>query len=77
MLGAEILIAIKRIEIVVAKEWLTDLVDLLREARIRGHTVIKKADLGSHGERDSEVYPLEEENAGMGISQRRRSGRED
>lgn len=67
----------KRIEILAAKEWLNDLVDLLREARIRGYTVIKKAGLGSRGERDPEVYPLEEENAGMVISLRRRSGRED
>jgi len=32
----------KRIEIVVAKEWLNDLVDLLREARIRGYTSSKR-----------------------------------
>lgn len=77
MLSAEILTAMKRIEIVVAKEWLNDLVDLLREARIHGYTVIKKAGLGSRGERGPEIYPLEEENAGMAISLRRRSGRED
>ena len=67
--GTEILIAMKRIEIVVASESLNELVDLLREARIRGYTVIKKAGgLGSRGERDPEDYPLEEENAVMVIA---------
>ena len=69
LLGTEILIAMKRIEIVVARESLNELVDLLREARIRGYTVIKKAGgLGSRGERDPEDYPLEEENAVMVIA---------
>ena len=69
LLGTEILIEMKRIEIVVAKESLNELVDLLREARIRGYTVIKKAGgLGSRGERDPEDYPLEEENAVMVIA---------
>ena len=64
VLSAEILISMKRIEIVVASESLNELVDLLREARIRGYTVIKKAGgLGSRGERDPEDYSLEEENA--------------
>ncbi len=69
LLGTEILIAMKRIEIVVAKESLNELVDLLREARIRGYTVIKKAGgLGSRGQRDPEDYSLEEENAVMVIA---------
>ncbi|MEP6606444.1 MAG: transcriptional regulator [Nitrosospira sp.] len=67
--GKEILIDMKRIEIVVARESLNELVDLLREAEIRGYTVIKKAGgLGSRGERDPEDYPLEEENAVMVIA---------
>ena len=69
LLGTEILIAMKRIEIVVARESLNELVDLLREAEIRGYTVIRKAGgLGSRGERDPEDYPLEEENAVMVIA---------
>ena len=69
LLGTEILIEMKRIEIVVAKESLNELVDLLREARIRGYTVIKKAGgLGSRGQRDPEDYSLEEENAVMVIA---------
>ena len=67
--GTEILIEMKRIEIVVASESLNELVDLLREARIRGYTVIKKAGgLGSRGQRDPEDYSLEEENAVMVIA---------
>ena len=67
--GTEILIEMKRIEIVVATESLNELIDLLREARIRGYTVIKKAGgLGSRGQRDPEDYSLEEENAVMVIA---------
>ena len=69
VLSADILIAMKRIEIVIDEESLQELIDLCQEAEIRGYTVIKKAGgLGSRGERDPEDYPLEEENAVMVIA---------
>jgi nitrogen regulatory protein PII len=65
-LSTDILIPMKRIEIVVTDESLNDLIELFREAKVRGYTVIKKAGgLGSRGERNPEYYPLEEENAVM------------
>jgi nitrogen regulatory protein PII len=65
-LSTDILIPMKRIEIVVTDESLNDLIELFREAKVRGYTVIRKAGgLGSRGERNHEYYPLEEENAVM------------
>src|SRR6476620_8466769 len=65
-LSTDILILMKRIEIVVTDESLNDLIELFREAKVRGYTLIKKAGgLGSRGERNPEYYPLEEENAVM------------
>jgi nitrogen regulatory protein PII len=65
-LSTDILIPMKRIEIVVTDESLNDLIELFREAQVRGYTVIRKAGgLGSRGERNPEYYPLEEENAVM------------
>jgi nitrogen regulatory protein PII len=65
-LSTDILIPMKRIEIVVTDESLNDLIELFREAKVRGYTVIRKAGgLGSRGERNPEYYPLEEENAVM------------
>jgi len=65
-LSTDILILMKRIEIVVTNESLNDLIELFREAKVRGYTVIRKAGgLGSRGERNPEYYPLEEENAVM------------
>jgi nitrogen regulatory protein PII len=68
-LSADVLIAMKRIEIVIDEESLNELIDLCRQAGIRGYTIIKKAGgLGSRGARDPEDYPLEEENAVMVIA---------
>ena len=65
-LSTDILIPMKRIEIVITDESLNDLIELFREAKVRGYTVIRKAGgLGSRGERNPEYYPLEEENAVM------------
>jgi nitrogen regulatory protein PII len=63
-LSTDILIPMKRIEIVVTDESLNDLIELFREAKVRGYTVIKKAGgLGSRGERNPDDYIFEEENA--------------
>ena len=42
-LKPEILLSMKRIEIVVSEESLRELLDLFREAKVRGYTVIKRA----------------------------------
>ncbi len=69
VLSADILIAMKRIEIVIDEESLQELIALCKEAEIRGYTVIKKAGgLGSRGARDPDDYLLEEENAVMVIA---------
>lgn len=69
VLSADVLIAMKRIEIVIDEESLNELIDLCQKAEIRGYTVIKRAGgLGSRGARDPEDYPLEEENAVMVIA---------
>ena len=65
-LKPEILLSMKRIEIVVDEESLRELVRLLREANVRGYTVIKGAGgLGSRGERNPDDYVFEDENAVM------------
>ena len=65
-LKPEILLSMKRIEIVVSEESLRELLDLFREAKVRGYTVIKRAGgLGSRGERNPDDYVFEEENAVM------------
>lgn len=64
MLEKEILKPMKRIEIVIEEDSLDDLLKLLRNASVRGYTVIKKAGgLGSTGERNPEDYALELPNA--------------
>jgi nitrogen regulatory protein PII len=68
-LRPEILISMKRIEIVIDEESLREVIKLLREANVRGYTVIKKAGgLGSRGERDPDDYVFEDENAVMVIA---------
>ena len=68
-LSTEILIAMKRIEIVIDEESLQELTDLCQEAEIRGYTVIKKAcGLKSRRARDPEDFILEQENALMVIA---------
>lgn len=63
-LGPEILKKMKRIEIVINEDALEDLLNLLRDASVRGYTVVKKAGgFGSTGERDPNDYSLEEPNA--------------
>ncbi len=42
-LKPEILLSMKRIEIVVDEESLRELLDLFREAKVRGYTVIKRS----------------------------------
>jgi nitrogen regulatory protein PII len=65
-LKPEILLSMKRIEIVVSEESLRELLDLFREAKVRGYTVIKRAGgLGSRGERNPDDYVFVEENAVM------------
>lgn len=66
MLEKEILKPMKRIEIVIDENSLDDLLKLLRDANVRGYTVIKKAGgLGSTGERNPDDYALELPNAIM------------
>jgi len=66
LLKPEILISMKRIEIVVNEESLNDLIKLFRETNVRGYTVIKKAGgLGSTGERNPDDYAMEQNNAVM------------
>jgi nitrogen regulatory protein PII len=68
-LKPEILIPMKRIEIVVDEESLRELTRLFREAKVRGYTVIKGAGgLGTRGERDPDDYVFEDENAVMVIA---------
>ena len=64
MLRPEILISMKRIEIVIEEEELDNLIALLRSADVRGYTVIKPAGgLGSRGERKPDEPFLKENNA--------------
>ncbi len=63
VLLSEILISMKRIEIVINEESLDDLLELLRGENVRGYTVIKKAGgFGSTGERDPDDYALQQNN---------------
>ena len=65
-LKPELLIPMKRIEIVVDEESLRKLIRLFREAKVRGYTVIKGAGgLGTRGERNPDDYVFEDENAVM------------
>ncbi len=58
------LIAMKRIEIVIEEEALSELLELCRSVDVRGYTFIKHAGgLGSRGERRPDDYALEEKNA--------------
>lgn len=64
VIPSEVLISMKRIEIVINEESLDELRTLLQETKVRGYTVIKKAGgLGSTGERNPEDYALQENNA--------------
>jgi nitrogen regulatory protein PII len=66
VLRPDILVTMKRIEIVIDEKSLDDMLQLLRDADVRGYTVIKKAGgLGSTGERNPDDYVLEEHNAVM------------
>lgn len=63
-MSSDVLISLKRIEIVIDEEALGDLLGLLRTAGVRGYTFIKHAGgLGSRGERRPDDYALEEKNA--------------
>ena len=63
-MSSDVLIPLKRIEIVIDEEALGKLLGLLRTAGVRGYTTIKQAGgLGSRGERRPEDYALEEKNA--------------
>lgn len=63
-MSIDVLIPLKRIEIVVDEEALGELLGLLRTAGVRGYTTIKQAGgLGSRGERRPEDYALQEKNA--------------
>lgn len=64
VLGPEILKKMKRIEIVINEDSLEELLELLKNADVRGYTVIKGAGgLGSTGERDPHAFALEQSNA--------------
>ena len=66
MLEKEILKPMKRIEIVIDENSLDALLKLLRDANVRGYTIIKKAGgFGSTGERNPDDYALELPNAIM------------
>ena len=61
---SDVLITMKRIEIVIDEESLGDLLGLCRTAGVRGYTFMKHAGgLGSRGERFPDDYALEEKNA--------------
>jgi nitrogen regulatory protein PII len=68
-LRPEIVISMKRIEIVVDEESLRELTRLFRQAKVQGYTIIKGAGgLGSRGERNPDDYVFEDENAVMVIA---------
>ena len=68
-LRPDILVPMKRLEIVTDEDSLRELIQLVREAKVRGYTVIKRAGgLGSRGERNPDDYVFEEENAVMVIA---------
>lgn len=63
-LNSGILEKMQRMEIVINEEALDDLLSVLRDANVRGYTVVKKVGgLGSTGERDPNDYSLEQPNA--------------
>lgn len=63
-MNADVLIPLKRIEIVVDEEALGKLIELLQTTGVRGYTTIKQAGgLGSRGERRPDDYALQEKNA--------------
>lgn len=63
-MNSDVLIPLKRIEIVVDEESLGELLELLQTTGVRGYTAIKHAGgLGSRGERRPDDYALEEKNA--------------
>lgn len=63
-LKPEVLKTMNRIDIVIYEKSLVDLLRLLRDADVRGYTVIRGAGgLGSTGERNPDDYALEEHNA--------------
>ncbi|MDN5882488.1 MAG: transcriptional regulator, partial [Nitrosospira sp.] len=63
-MSSDVLIPLKRIEIVVDEDSVEKLLDLLHAANVRGYTVIKHAGgLGSRGERRPDDYALQERNA--------------
>ncbi|MGH8683932.1 MAG: P-II family nitrogen regulator [Nitrosospira sp.] len=63
-MSSDVLIPLKRIEIVVDEEALSKLLGLLRTAGVRGYTFISHAGgLGSRGERRPDDYGLEEKNS--------------
>lgn len=62
--AAESIVTMKRIEIVIHEERLDDLIQLFRDAEVKGYTIIKKAGgFGSTGERDQDDFILEQYNA--------------
>lgn len=64
VIPSEILLSMKRIDIVINEDSLGELRELLEEANVRGFTVIKRVGgLGSTGERNPEDYALAENNA--------------
>jgi nitrogen regulatory protein PII len=63
-LRPDILISMKRIEIVIDEESLREVIQLFREAEVRGYTVIRRAGgLGSRGERNPDDYVFQDENS--------------
>lgn len=63
VIPTDILIPMKRIEIVINEDSIDDLLELLRTTDVRGYTVIKKAGgLGSTGMRDPDDYVLQDSN---------------
>lgn len=63
-LELDILKKVVRIEVVVNEESLDSLIELFRDANVRGYTIIKGAGgLGSTGERNPDDYILQQPNA--------------
>ncbi len=63
VIPTDILISMKRIEIVINEDSIDELLEMLHTTDVRGYTVIKKAGgLGSTGMRDPDDYALKENN---------------